>query len=258
MHCMFTHIYGYVLVITTGYESEQHNLWWWQKPQMPGWDSFTSTNASNMDCGIGHFFKKNKPKSTKNWKKFWRGFIFSPLSPCASVFACLLLACAVSAMLCEVVASGVSSSVKSGGVDGEKVKGDMDFDVVLCQSELIERALQLCHLLPPGFLPVGLNSYHSSHTQPCVSLSGCLIEPNGHSSCSAARIFGRKRVHIFVCTSSVHSCVIATRVRPPTDFIAPKNSARLFSASFCLPFVSTAPPSCLCSSKLWFLPHFST
>ncbi|XP_056889703.1 glycerol-3-phosphate acyltransferase 2, mitochondrial isoform X1 [Takifugu flavidus] len=62
-------------------------------------------------------------------------------------------ACAVSAMLCEVVASGVSSSVKSGGVDGEKVKGDMDFDVVLCQSELIERALQLCHLLPPGFLP---------------------------------------------------------------------------------------------------------
>lgn len=92
------------------------------------------------------------------------GFIFSPLSPCVSVFVCLL-ACAVSAMLCEVVASGVSSSVKSGSVDGEKVKGDMDFDVVLCQSELIERALQLCHLLPPGFLPVGLNSYHSSHTQ---------------------------------------------------------------------------------------------
>lgn len=178
--------------------------------------------------------KKKKPKSTKNWKKFWRGFIFSPLSPCASVFACLLLACAVSAMLCEVVASGVSSSVKSGGVDGEKVKGDMDFDVVLCQSELIERALQLCHLLPPGFLPVGLNSYHSSHTQPCVSLSGCLIEPNGHSSCSAARIFGRKRVHIFVCTSSVHSCVIATRVRPPTDFIAPKKTFFcLFLSTFC-------------------------
>lgn len=137
---------------------------------------------------------KNRPKSTKNWKKFWWGLSFSPLSVCL----CLLLACAVSAMLCEVVASGVSSSVKSGGVDGEKVKGDLDFDVVLCQSELIERALQLCHLLPPGFLPVGLNSYHSTHTQPCVSLSGCLIEPNGPSSCSAARIFGRKRVQIFV------------------------------------------------------------
>uniref|UniRef100_A0A3B4TE99 Glycerol-3-phosphate acyltransferase 2, mitochondrial n=1 Tax=Seriola dumerili TaxID=41447 RepID=A0A3B4TE99_SERDU len=44
-------------------------------------------------------------------------------------------ACAVSAMLCEVV------------------RGDMEFDVVLCQSELTERALQLCHLLPPGFVP---------------------------------------------------------------------------------------------------------
>uniref|UniRef100_A0A3B4WSN3 Glycerol-3-phosphate acyltransferase 2, mitochondrial n=1 Tax=Seriola lalandi dorsalis TaxID=1841481 RepID=A0A3B4WSN3_SERLL len=45
-------------------------------------------------------------------------------------------ACAVSAMLCEVA-----------------VRGDMEFDVVLCQSELTERALQLCHLLPPGFVP---------------------------------------------------------------------------------------------------------
>uniref|UniRef100_A0A8C2WR86 Glycerol-3-phosphate acyltransferase 2, mitochondrial n=1 Tax=Cyclopterus lumpus TaxID=8103 RepID=A0A8C2WR86_CYCLU len=48
-------------------------------------------------------------------------------------------ACAVSAMLCEVVCSGVN--------------GDMEFNVVLCQSELTERALQLCHLLPPGFMP---------------------------------------------------------------------------------------------------------
>uniref|UniRef100_A0A8C4IJZ4 Glycerol-3-phosphate acyltransferase 2, mitochondrial n=1 Tax=Dicentrarchus labrax TaxID=13489 RepID=A0A8C4IJZ4_DICLA len=47
-------------------------------------------------------------------------------------------ACAVSAMLCEVAGSGVS---------------DMEFDVVLCESELTERALQLCHLLPPGFMP---------------------------------------------------------------------------------------------------------
>ncbi|TNN66870.1 Glycerol-3-phosphate acyltransferase 2, mitochondrial [Liparis tanakae] len=52
-------------------------------------------------------------------------------------------ACAVSAMLCEVVSSGV---------DGE-VNGDMDFNVVLGQSELTEKALHLCHLLPPGFLP---------------------------------------------------------------------------------------------------------
>ncbi|XP_074495436.1 glycerol-3-phosphate acyltransferase 2, mitochondrial isoform X1 [Sebastes fasciatus] len=62
-------------------------------------------------------------------------------------------ACAVSAMLCEVVGSGVSSRVRSDGVDGEQVNGDMEFDVALCQSELTERALQLCHLLPPGFMP---------------------------------------------------------------------------------------------------------
>ncbi|XP_054466346.1 glycerol-3-phosphate acyltransferase 2, mitochondrial [Anoplopoma fimbria] len=62
-------------------------------------------------------------------------------------------ACAVAAMLCEVVGSGVSSRVRSDGVDGEQVNGDMEFDVVLCQSELTERALQLCHLLPPGFMP---------------------------------------------------------------------------------------------------------
>uniref|UniRef100_A0A667WMW9 Glycerol-3-phosphate acyltransferase 2, mitochondrial n=1 Tax=Myripristis murdjan TaxID=586833 RepID=A0A667WMW9_9TELE len=47
-------------------------------------------------------------------------------------------ACAVSAMLHEVASSGVS---------------DMEFAVVLCQSELNERVLQLCHLLPPGFMP---------------------------------------------------------------------------------------------------------
>ncbi|XP_034728162.1 glycerol-3-phosphate acyltransferase 2, mitochondrial [Etheostoma cragini] len=62
-------------------------------------------------------------------------------------------ACAVSAMLCELVSSGVSSRVRSDGVDGEQVNSDMEFDVVLCQSELTERALQLCHLLPPGFMP---------------------------------------------------------------------------------------------------------
>uniref|UniRef100_A0A3B4FNK4 Glycerol-3-phosphate acyltransferase 2, mitochondrial-like n=1 Tax=Pundamilia nyererei TaxID=303518 RepID=A0A3B4FNK4_9CICH len=61
-------------------------------------------------------------------------------------------ACAVSAMLCEVAHSGVSSSVRSD-VEGVEVKGDTEFDVVLCQSELTARALQLCHLLPPGFMP---------------------------------------------------------------------------------------------------------
>uniref|UniRef100_A0A3B3V466 Glycerol-3-phosphate acyltransferase 2, mitochondrial n=1 Tax=Poecilia latipinna TaxID=48699 RepID=A0A3B3V466_9TELE len=62
-------------------------------------------------------------------------------------------ACAVSAMLCEVVFSGISSRVRSDGVEGEEVKGDMEFDVVLGQSELTEKALQLCHLLPPGIMP---------------------------------------------------------------------------------------------------------
>nr|XP_057926369.1 glycerol-3-phosphate acyltransferase 2, mitochondrial isoform X1 [Doryrhamphus excisus] len=62
-------------------------------------------------------------------------------------------ACAVSAMLYEVAGSGVSSKVRSDSIDGEKVKGDLEFDVVLLQSELTERALQLCHLLPPGFIP---------------------------------------------------------------------------------------------------------
>ncbi|XP_008279794.1 glycerol-3-phosphate acyltransferase 2, mitochondrial [Stegastes partitus] len=62
-------------------------------------------------------------------------------------------ACAVSAMLCEVAFSGVSSRVRSDGVQGDEVRGDMEFDVVLCQSNLTERALQLCHLLPPGFMP---------------------------------------------------------------------------------------------------------
>uniref|UniRef100_A0A3Q4HIJ9 Glycerol-3-phosphate acyltransferase 2, mitochondrial n=1 Tax=Neolamprologus brichardi TaxID=32507 RepID=A0A3Q4HIJ9_NEOBR len=61
-------------------------------------------------------------------------------------------ACAVSAMLCEVAHSGVSSSVRSD-VEGVEVKGDTEFDVVLCQSELTARTLQLCHLLPPGFMP---------------------------------------------------------------------------------------------------------
>lgn len=115
-------------------------------------------------------------------------------------------------MLCEVVASGVSSRVKSGSVDGEKVKGDMDFDVVLCQSELMERALQLCHLLPPGFLPVSLNSYHTA-TRSLLSHSADAEQPfilhcypyhwqrEGSDHC----------VHF----SSVRVCVMEPRVRAP-------------------------------------------
>ncbi|KTG02898.1 hypothetical protein cypCar_00026448 [Cyprinus carpio] len=49
-------------------------------------------------------------------------------------------ACAVSAMLSEVVGCG-------GG-------GDLEFDVVLGQEELTEKSLQLTHLLSPGFIPV--------------------------------------------------------------------------------------------------------
>ncbi|KAM9822773.1 glycerol-3-phosphate acyltransferase 2, mitochondrial [Syngnathus typhle] len=62
-------------------------------------------------------------------------------------------ACAVSAMLSEIASSGISSKVRADSADGDQVKGDLEFDVVLCQSELTERALQLCHLLPPGFRP---------------------------------------------------------------------------------------------------------
>uniref|UniRef100_A0A3Q3K5B8 GPAT/DHAPAT C-terminal domain-containing protein n=1 Tax=Monopterus albus TaxID=43700 RepID=A0A3Q3K5B8_MONAL len=82
--------------------------------------------------------------------------------------------CAVSAMLCEVAISGISSRVRSDGVDGDRVRGDMEFDVVLCQSELTERALQLCHLLPPGFMPP-CQSSHSFALDAIDSLVRCGI-----------------------------------------------------------------------------------
>ncbi|KAM3867435.1 glycerol-3-phosphate acyltransferase 2, mitochondrial [Diretmus argenteus] len=62
-------------------------------------------------------------------------------------------ACAVSAMLRDVAGNAVGSMRRNDGLDGEEVKGDVEFNVVLCQAELTERALQLCHLLPPGFMP---------------------------------------------------------------------------------------------------------
>lgn len=123
-----------------------------------------------------------------------------------NVCECFFVACAVSAMLCEVASSGVSSRMRSGIVGEEEVKGDMEFDVVLCQSELTERALQLCHLLPPGFMPVSLKSYHTSHTQPCVSFSGCLMELNSYSTCSSAPISVREGLQI-VCVCFVSVCV---------------------------------------------------
>ncbi|XP_076005437.1 glycerol-3-phosphate acyltransferase 2, mitochondrial [Genypterus blacodes] len=61
-------------------------------------------------------------------------------------------ACAVSAMLCEAVRGGVSSRTGADG-EGEQVRGTQESEVVLGQSELTEKALQLCHLLPPGFMP---------------------------------------------------------------------------------------------------------
>ncbi|XP_067249920.1 glycerol-3-phosphate acyltransferase 2, mitochondrial [Chanodichthys erythropterus] len=54
-------------------------------------------------------------------------------------------ACAVSAMLSEVVGCG-------GG-------GDQEFDVVLGQEELAEKSLQLTHLLPPGYIPPCQNAH---------------------------------------------------------------------------------------------------
>lgn len=139
------------------------------------------------------------------------------LTVCASIVGAndqmlvlLFLACAVSAMLCEVANSGIGSRVRTGSVDGEEVTSDMEFDVVLCQSELTEKALQLCHLLPPGFMTVSLNSYHTrthTHTTQCVSFNGCLMELNSHSSCSAASISGRELSNcVCVCLSCVSVC----------------------------------------------------
>lgn len=120
----------------------------------------------------------------------------------------VFVACAVSAMLCEVAHSGVSSSVRSD-VEGVEVKGDTEFDVVLCQSELTARALQLCHLLPPGFMPVSLNSYltHTHTHSQRVSFNGCLMELNSHSSCSAASVSARERFWI-VCVHCVSVCAL--------------------------------------------------
>ncbi|XP_029999126.1 glycerol-3-phosphate acyltransferase 2, mitochondrial [Sphaeramia orbicularis] len=68
-------------------------------------------------------------------------------------------ACAVSAMLSQIANSGVSGRVRSDGVEGDGVKGDLEFDVALCRSELTEHALRLLHLLPPGFTPPCQSSY---------------------------------------------------------------------------------------------------
>ena len=54
-------------------------------------------------------------------------------------------------MLSEVAGSEIGFG---SGKKGQEVGEDLEFDVVLCQEELTERALQLCLLLPPGLLPV--------------------------------------------------------------------------------------------------------
>lgn len=129
-------------------------------------------------------------------------------------FAFVPLACAVSAMLCEMVGSGVSSRVRRGHADEAEVKGDLDFDVVLCQSELTDRTLQLCLLLPPGFQPVSLHSYH---TQPratlCVLFNGCLMELNSHPSCSGPPISARELSN---CVCARLSVCVSTWC-PPSD-----------------------------------------
>ncbi|CAL1614966.1 unnamed protein product [Knipowitschia caucasica] len=78
-------------------------------------------------------------------------------------------ACAVSAMLSDVAGSGVSNRG-----DTDEGKGDHEFDVVLCQTELTNRALQLCHLLPPGFMPP-CQSSHSFALDAVDSLVRCGI-----------------------------------------------------------------------------------
>lgn len=142
------------------------------------------------------------------------------------------LACAVLAMLREAASGGVSSRGRSGGVNGQEVKGDVEFDVVLCQSELTERALQLCHLLPPGFMPVSLNSYH---TQPratlCVSFNGCLMELNSHSSCSGAPISATE-ISNCLCVLCVCVCwCVSMYVLNHTDFQGSESQAEMLLLS---------------------------
>ncbi|KAL0979240.1 hypothetical protein UPYG_G00182650 [Umbra pygmaea] len=55
-------------------------------------------------------------------------------------------ACAVSAMLCDVAGC-------DGGFKGGQCRGEMEFDVALDQEKLTEKALQLTHLLPLGYIP---------------------------------------------------------------------------------------------------------
>ena len=74
--------------------------------------------------------------------------LFTFLCVCVRVRA----ACAVSAMLSEVACCGDV--------------GEMEFDVALCQEELTDRALQLTHLLPAGYIPV-------RHTHMCMHTHTC-------------------------------------------------------------------------------------
>lgn len=74
--------------------------------------------------------------------------LFKGLVMCSTVYTsysvtnkgvCVCVACAVSALLCEMAGCG---------------GGEMEFDVALGQEELTEKSLQLAHLLPAGYIPV--------------------------------------------------------------------------------------------------------
>lgn len=171
----------------------------------------------------------------------------------------LFSACAVYAMLCEVVGSGVSSRVKSDGVDEEEVKGDMEFDVVLCQSELTERALQLCHLLPPGFMPVSLNSYHTATRNPVCLIQWMFNGAEQPFILLWCPYLCQRGFKLFVCTLCL--CVfVCEYVRAPSDWLS---GLRIWARdaipfSVCLPFISAAALSCLYSLQLCFLTPFLT
>lgn len=93
---------------------------------------------------------------------------------------CLCIACAVSAMLSEVVGCG-------GG-------GDLEIDVVLGQEELTEKSLQLTHLLSPGFIPVSVTQTHTKTSYYDVYNH---VDASSDSYSHLARPSVSKKTHLF-------------------------------------------------------------
>lgn len=178
----------------------------------------------------------------------WICFYFVEFShiPCMCVISlsCILFpACAVSAMLSKVSASGISYVVRGDRADGAEVKGVTRFDVVLCQSELIEHALQLCHLLSPGLLPVSFNLLHTHTHTWCFLFSVCSMELSHLFSLRSVYLCGQvyERACVCVCVSySVLYCALhGYRILNRKCFI------------FSLPtFIWAASLSCLFCSQL--------